>query len=487
MKSASISYALLCGLAGVIGCADPYASRLNQVCVHDTDCDDGQVCVRVQDQPDGLCKIDDGQLDSSSTTGPDSTPDSTSTSGMSTAGPTSDGVTTLPTETTSTMSTTMPGTTDSTTDSATETADPTLPETGSESSSSGGPVGCDAVIPDQLDWDVNSLPGYADTEGVGAGDLDNDGNTDLVVTSFGDREMTILLGNGDGTFTAGQVVTMPIPPTWVEVGAIADGNADVVVSIPANQQFTRYLGNGGGTLGTTASYGFLEGELVLTDMNNDGDLDVLTWLDHDFVLAIGSGDETFGPPEVHAGGMGDPATGVTAGDFNDDGLMDAALAHQSGGGIVAALYDGAALEEEGPYLVGGFPSDLVAGDLDADTFDDLAVAQLEGGSWMVRIHQSNGDGTFTSTGAALGISTVASAMKMADLDGDGDNDVVVANGPAVSILYGNGAGGFVGQSVESCGGQLTDLEIADLDGNCVLDIVATDADGDEVCVLLSEL
>lgn len=470
----------------IYGCADPYASTLNQVCVFDTDCDDGQFCKKLPEEPDGLCKVGDAnEVSSSSSTGPASGSEPTMTGG--TTGPMpSSGVTTLPTESTST---TAAVTTASTTDTATSssTTDTTLPETGSESSTSGGPVGCDAVIRDQLGWNVTSLPGYSDTQGIGVGDLDNDGNTDLVVSASDPWGLTTLLGDGFGSFSVGQAVDLPLPPSWVEVGAISDDNADVVVLLPANEQFARYLGNGGGGLGSSAPYSFLEGELLLTDVNNDGDLDVLSWLDHDFVLALGNGDETFAPPQVYAGGTGEPATGITAGDFNDDGFVDAALAHQSGGSVVAALFDGASLEEEGPYPVGGFPADLVAGDLDADDFDDLAVGQLEGGAWMVRIHQSNGDGTFSSTSTALGISTVPSAMQIADLEGDGDNDVVVANGGVVAILYGNGLGGFVGQSVESCGGSLTDLEIADLDGDCVLDIVATDSAGDEVCVLLSDL
>lgn len=61
----------------------------------------------------------------------------------------------------------------------------------------------------------------------------------------------------------------------------------------------------------------------------------------------------------------------------------------------------------------------------------------------------------------------------------------MSNGSVVTVLYGDGGDGFVGTTAETCGANLSDVAIVDLDGDCVLDVVATDPSGDRICLLLS--
>lgn len=469
------SLVCLSAVLTLVGCADPFASTLNQKCVFDTDCDDGQFCKKAPEEPAGLCNEEDSAP--TSTSGPGATTDETASSSG-----TDSSSTTNPLSTTSTTDSTSVG---PDTDAETETS--TVGETDDDESSTGDPpVGCDAVEPDSLNWEASFLDGFNNPRSIATGDLNGDGNTDLVIAAQDAGTVTVMLGDGAGAFVVGSVTNLLAGPTEVAVGAIGDDTQDVLIGTGSDQQLYRYNGAGDGTIGNPLLVGRSTEELVLADFNNDGTLDVLTADGHDFVLALGGNNGAFQTQELYAGGSGVDANGVSAGHFNDDSFADAVLAHQSNEHLVFASYTGSELEEQGPYLIENeFPADVVAADFDGDGLDDVAVGMLSAGQQQVRIYTSNGDETFTAAGTTGLLTTTASAMEVADLEGDGDLDIVVSNGNVVTILYGDGGNGFVGTTSETCGANLTDVAIADLDGDCVLDIVATDPSGDRICVLLS--
>ena len=474
-RGSGLSLVCLSAVLTLVGCADPNVSTLNKKCVFDTDCDDGQFCKRATGEPAGLCN--EGELAPTSTSGPDPTTDETASTSETDA-----------TSTTNPLSSSS--TTDSTsvgpdTDGETETS--TVGETDDDESSTGDPpVGCDAVEPDSLNWEASFLDGFNNPRSIATGDLNGDGNTDLVIAAQDANTVTVMLGDGAGEFVVGSVTNLTAGPTEVAVGAIGDDTPDVLIGTGSDAQLYRYNGAGDGTIGNPLLVGRSTEELVLADFNNDGTLDVLTADDQDFLLALGGSNGTFQTQELYAGGSGVPANGVSAGHFNDDSFADAVLAHQANQHLVFASYTGSELEEQGPYLIENeFPADVVAADFDGDGLDDVAVGMLSAGQQQVRIYTSNGDETFTAAGTTGLLTTTASAMEVADLEGDGDLDIAVSNGNVVTILYGDGGNGFVGTTSETCGANLTDVAIADLDGDCVLDIVATDPSGDRICVLLS--
>ncbi|HUE21106.1 MAG TPA: VCBS repeat-containing protein, partial [Bryobacteraceae bacterium] len=169
----------------------------------------------------------------------------------------------------------------------------------------------------------------ADPFFVTAADLNGDGKLDLVVVNQAgvNSVLSILLGNGDGTFSKPKdVFNAANNGYWI---AVADFNGDGIPDLAlANQNapnVTILLGTGGGNFGTPAAVdvGSTSGSrgLAVLDFNGDGKLDlaVVNFISGTLALAAGKGNGTFAAPKLM--GMNQPAA-VATGDFNGDGTTD---------------------------------------------------------------------------------------------------------------------------------------------------------------------
>jgi hypothetical protein len=171
---------------------------------------------------------------------------------------------------------------------------------------------------------------------VAVADFNGDGIPDLVVGDggsifFADDTVSILLGKGDGTFQAPQkyhVGSLPISSVAV-ADFNGDGTPDIAVASQYNSNLVSILlGNGDGTFrpaeNCTASLGYKT--LAVGDFNRDGKVDLAIGSSSGLVsILLGNGDGTFQPAQDYASGGG----GVAA-DFNGDGYADLAA---GGGGI----------------------------------------------------------------------------------------------------------------------------------------------------------
>jgi len=196
--------------------------------------------------------------------------------------------------------------------------------------------------------------------GLAAGDLNGDGNADIVTANsllgHSDSEQTdsVLLGNGDGTFTRAVVYRNPgRQPTTVRLADLnGDGNLDVVTPngcCPSNDA-TVFVGKGDGTLGEPTSVGVGDSphDAALEDVNGDGIVDLLTSNlgtsmdvsapeDQDLTVLLGVGDGTFGAT-TH---IADPwPNSLTAADLNADGKVDLIVPNELNGTIVVLLNGG---------------------------------------------------------------------------------------------------------------------------------------------------
>jgi hypothetical protein len=186
----------------------------------------------------------------------------------------------------------------------------------------------DGTFQNPVSYTAGSSP-----QSVAVGDFNGDGKLDLAIGLQGESAVSVLLGNGDGSFqspvqyaSAGQV-------GWVYAADVnGDGVLDLVALNISSPTVSILLGNGDGTFQPHVDYpagaGAYRGGVA--DVNGDGKLDVVitTWYtsnDQYFVL-LGNGDGTFQKPRAYTAG-GYPL-GMAFGDFNNDGILDLAIANQ---------------------------------------------------------------------------------------------------------------------------------------------------------------
>jgi hypothetical protein len=269
-----------------------------------------------------------------------------------------------------------------------------------------------------------SYPAGAVPAAVDSGDIDGDGVVDLVVANSGPGSTTIsiLRGNGDGTFQAAQNAPAGSRPVAVALGDLnGDGALDVVVC------------NSG-----------LSGNSVST------------------VLNTGAG--TFAPPATFSvpGGPLSPAIA----DLNGDERADVVVAVNGANRVAVLLGNGdGALQPAVNHNVGMFPQSVVEGDFDAD--GDLDLAASNAGSGDVSILLNNGDGTFAAA-VSYPAGSVSSAVAMLDVNNDGALDLVTSNdtpGGTVHLLVGNGNGTFQAATPYATGNTPVFVAVGDVNGD----------------------
>lgn len=355
-------------------------------------------------------------------------------------------------------------------------------------------------------------------------DFNNDGKPDLAIVNQyqpatcynygGKGTISILLGNGDGTFTAkstlclvDQLGVYGTPP--MVVGDFnGDGKMDLLVSSDATGfsaagQSELLLGNGDGTF-YLEPQGIAEGlnkefSAIAGDFNSDGKLDLaIPYLDDfgatNIAIPLGNGDGTFtmlwGGVPCSTGINCAYASATVAGDFNGDGILDLAYVWDDEFGIappgveiVLGNGDGTftkAAQQPTATLIN--PKFLTAGDFDGDGKLDLAFADASTNN--LTILHGNGDGTFTQVQGqptCQGSTYVATA----DLNGDGKLDLVFSGAAnTVQIFLGNGDGTFQSGFTETVGNGAQALAIADFNGDGRLDIAVVNSADNTVSVLL---
>ena len=333
-------------------------------------------------------------------------------------------------------------------------------------------------------------------QSIALADINGDGKLDLITRNYGkydsyygtvleQNSISVLLGNGDGTFsTTTRVVMGEYAPIYV-ADIDGDGRADLVTytSNGSNNAAGKVsvLYGGSTVLLTRADYAVPEYPQVLQilDVTGDGRPDIVTSGNYTVSILQYKGSRNFAAHRDYLSGL----SGITSGyvlaisfaDVTGDGRPDLVLAQEAtvypnnGDGtfhgvpaypLIQSLSNG--------YGIGY--SSIVTADMNGDGKLDV-IGNC--GSYLALL-RGNGDGTFQPEIDYTGITNVGIyAFAIGDLNGDGKPDVVTVENSVnnIRVSLNNGTGGFISGGTYALGTSPGTITLTDVNGDGKLDLV----------------
>ena len=316
-----------------------------------------------------------------------------------------------------------------------------------------------AAAPDVGDGTLVPAPGSPYTtdmldSAVASGDFNNDGLPDLVFGGGLDETLTVFL-----SVPAGGFVPAPASPIFI---------------------------------------GFLAGSLVVADYNRDGNLDIAVLGPRDLLIFLGDGHGGFSPGPhypVTSGSSNTFAIGFGAADFNRDGNIDLAYVYgaASVGTVTILLGDGTGNFKPAfgpPFSVAPYASQLTIADFNNDGNPDVALTLLDTNQVAILLGDGTG-GLSASPNGLLSTGLAPIGIAHGDFNGDGNVDLAVGNSSdsTVTVLLGDGKGGFTPVPESNVGYFPQAVAVGDFDGDGIPDLAVTLGDsngGDWLSILLGD-
>ncbi len=323
----------------------------------------------------------------------------------------------------------------------------------------------------RTDFNVGQVP-----VAVTAGDFTNDGLNDLAVANQQDNSISILINQGGGNFTQLN-------------NAIALGTNETT-----SNTVTVLLGNGDGTFveapGSPFTVGAQPRAVAIADFNGDGQLDfaVANSGDNSISTFFGNGDGTFTPfpksPFVLPNSVQEPVA-MVKGNFRNLSTSgsDLAVVNELTNNVAILeasgdnTFDGTFTIATGsPFGTGTAPIAIAAGDLNSDGVPDLAV--VNSADSTISVFLNNGDATFAVAGGSPLTTTSGanpSGVVIADFTNDGVGDIAVTNQgvSTLGIYVGLGLGLYASQIELSTPAGPQGIATADFDANGLPDAAIT--------------
>jgi hypothetical protein len=339
---------------------------------------------------------------------------------------------------------------------------------------------------------------------VALADLNKDSRLDLVVASEQARTITVMLGFRAET---ARTIALPETPGEIVLGDVnSDNHLDLALDSHDSYNVTILLGDGKGgfALATNSPIVMKKGQhphthgLGIGDLNGDGKLDLATVnnADNDVSVAFGDGRGGFTIAPRSPFAVGPSPYPLTLGDVNRDGRLDIVATASATGparaqqlatsrALTLLLADGqAGFKASQIPLRTGQPWFVAIGDLNGDGKPDLVATHHDQNALTVLL--GNGAGGFRETsGSPIDLGHNVWRIVLADVNRDGRADVVAAAGDSIRVMLGDGTGSFrpAPHSPYATANGTWRLEVGDVNGDDKNDVVTSNTESSSVTVL----
>jgi hypothetical protein len=344
---------------------------------------------------------------------------------------------------------------------------------------------------------------------ITVGDVNKDGKPDVITANHDDNTATVLLGNGRGGFkeAPGSLFTAGTKPAFVAIGDLnSDGSLDLAFAPhDGSCDVTILFGDGSGKFEPAPNSPFASLKstdphthgLILTDINKDGHLDIVTanagfnagQADNSVSVLLGNGKGDFKSATGSPFSLGRMPASIASGDVNKDGIPDLVAPNEGSKDISVLLSDGNRgfkLAAGSPFALRAYGNYAAIGDMNQDSSPDLVITHDD--SNLMTILLGDGRGGFKAApGSPFDLGYRAWNVLMVDVNNDAKMDLVIrGSNSRIMVLLGEGNGVFksAAGSPFAVGADPLSLAVADVNSDGKLDILTANRGGNSVTVLL---